>query len=169
MLLALTTSAATLNADRELPFPLAPRTAQADEDLCSIVAPHPLPPSSVSGRAEHRQQLRVHDGPEPEALIIRAPPPSPMPVGRGMTYAMENPEPYYSQYYSAVYASVPQYRNAALLDHPKCGVPSTLRSSEHEKNQAHATEGPERSQPTQAAANTGITPDSGTLSMLSRG
>ena len=59
----------------------------------------------------------------PEAAIVappateQAPPPASMPPGRGMTYAMEQDAAYWPNH-SAVYSSVPQYRNAALLDLP---------------------------------------------------
>ena len=51
---------------------------------------------------------------QPERDEGGAPPPAQMPPGHGMTYAMEQPDPYWDNH-AAIQSSMQQYRNAALL------------------------------------------------------
>ena len=51
---------------------------------------------------------------QPERDEGGAPPPAQMPPGRGMTYTMEQPDPYWDNH-AAIQSSIQQYRNAALL------------------------------------------------------
>jgi hypothetical protein len=64
-----------------------------------------------------------------EELTLPPPPPAsppPMPPGRGLTYAMEQPEAAYWRSHAAVWSSLPQFRNAALLDLPRTATVATV-------------------------------------------
>jgi hypothetical protein len=62
------------------------------------------------------------DGEEISLPPLRPPSPPPMPPGRGLTYAMEQPEAAYWRSHAAVWSSLPQFRNAALLDLPRAAT-----------------------------------------------
>jgi hypothetical protein len=80
--------------------------------------PRAIPPQVIaSKRSDDIAPLLPSDGPEFKTpqLAPRMPGTEPMPPGRGMTYAMEQPDPYWDSH-AAIQSSMQQFRNAALLD-----------------------------------------------------
>jgi hypothetical protein len=76
------------------------------EPECASLHAPAHPHASVYPDEERNEDERVEDA---------ADVPPHLPPGRGMTYAMEQPEAAYWRSHSAVWSSLPQFHNAALL------------------------------------------------------